>query len=253
MLKSVAIVYGVYINSDADWRKLIRAQLRDLKRSSVLSISDLHVVVTNPKFTPGVSEFFEALPIDIKSIKFSNENRFEFPAISRVWELAHNNENYNYISYLHTKGMSYAKTQRNRAEKYLTNLTFSNWRTIITLFEEQPMIQKVGLFPAEGGWVWYNFWWARAGYVRTLPQPEVVQNRYYYEAWLGSSSNVPSAKPWECYSLFTGGDCFYSIPEATDGLRFLQWKRKYTWLFPLRNAFSSKPISAEVIGRCILR
>jgi hypothetical protein len=34
--------------------------------------------------------------------------------------------------------------------------------------------------------MWFNFWWARLGYLRQLVQP-IVSNgdRWYYEMWLG--------------------------------------------------------------------
>ncbi len=39
--------------------------------------------------------------------------------------------------------------------------------------------------------MWYNFWYARGSYLRTVEQPIVTTRRHYYEDWLARSGLPP--------------------------------------------------------------
>ncbi|CEG09867.1 dTDP-3-amino-3,6-dideoxy-alpha-D-galactopyranose 3-N-acetyltransferase [Afipia felis] len=234
-----AIIYGAYINPQADWRKLIRAQILDLRRFGALSVCDLHVVVTNHCGVGGVPEFFESLPILIRSIEFCATNKFEYPALVKLWNLITANDQYKYVGYLHTKGMSYAKDGRVRIEKVLTYYTFSRWSKMFEIFEDSPDINKIGIFPSmeDGkpcGGIWFNFWWARSSYIRTLPRPIETQNRYYYEHWLGASSLADLTK-LDSYSIYTGSKAVFTGPDALECVARLRKKMKYRRLTMLES------------------
>ena len=238
--RKAAIVFGVYINASANWRKLIKAQLDDLRRFDVLSVCDLYVSVSNPTGVDAVAAFFDSLPIQITHIEFHNENRFEYPAISRVWNLADSHPEYQYIAYLHTKGMSYAKDTRDKTERALTHFTFSRWRKILKVFEEYPLVNKIGLFPAGDvgepfGWMWFNFWWTRADFVRALPKPEETSDRFYYERWLGLSSPQCS----NSYSIYSNSNTIFTGREAWDRIIFLRWRIQYGLFYPIRRLIGS--------------
>jgi len=234
--RDAAIVYGVYINPTANWRSLIEAQLKDVSQFGVLSACDLYVSVTNPSSTEGVMEFFKGLHLPIKNLEIYTENRFEYPAIARVWDIAASSSNYKYIGYLHTKGMSYAKKERDRLEAALTFHTFSQWQKIFRLFESNPSIEKIGVFPAYDGelrgWIWFNFWWSRAKYIRNLPKPAVDPNRYYYEGWLSRQAQTDN----NTYSLLSDDFSSYTAYEAVEHLRDLRWKARYGVLYRLRKS-----------------
>jgi hypothetical protein len=229
--KETAIVYGVYINPDANWRRLIWAQLKGLRKSGVLSVADLHVIVTNPAGANDVSAYFDNLPLSIKYIEHNAENKFEYPAISHVWNLASNRaEEYKYIGYLHTKGMSYAQGRRDKLEKVLTHFTFAPWSKTFRVFETYPRINKIGLFPAgvsgkPAGFIWFNFWWARSDYIRTLPKPAEDPNRYYYERWLGLGPQSRDAP--DCHSILTNDTSIFSGLEAGNHFSGLRWQMQY--------------------------
>jgi hypothetical protein len=241
------MVYGVYVNADADWQKLIRLQLEEVQRSGVLSIADLHVIVSNPSGKEGVAAFFDALPIPIKHIEFHDENKFEYPALSHIWGLANNQTDDRLIAYFHSKGMSYAKQRRDVVERVLTHFTFSQWSKVLRIFDTQAGVHKIGLFPAahQGkpcGWIWYNFWWARSSLIRTLPKPEETRNRYYYEGWLGLSTPREDGTEHHCYSILSDSDALFSPEEAVEIVRLLHWKLRYRSLYRLRNIFSARRI-----------
>ena len=240
--KKVVIVYGVYINPNADWRNLIRLQLEELRRSGVLSVADLHVIVSNPSRAEGVSAFFDTVPVLIKYVEFHDENKFEYPAISHIWNLANSQTDYKYIAYFHTKGMSYAKQRRNREEKILTHFTFSEWRRVLDVFDTRSDIHKIGLLPANGEnnrrWIWFNFWWIRSSFARGLAKPEETLNRYYYETWISSSDEDDT--PNHCYSILSASGEVFSAQEALKIIKLLIWKMRYRNLYKIRNMLSSR-------------
>ena len=238
-----AIFFGAYINPKANWRKLIRAQLLDLRRFGALSVADLYVVVTNHFGVDGVPEFFESLPISIKHIEYCVENKFEYPAIAKLWSVITTSDQYKYVGYLHTKGMSAARNKRIKNERVLTYCTFSKWPKVFQIFRDRPNINKVGVFPAleDGkpcGGLWFNFWWARTNYIRTLPEPIETENRYYYEHWLGISSRK-SLDALDCHSLYTGSATVFTGTEAVINIRALRKRMRYNpiiWIERLHGA-----------------
>jgi hypothetical protein len=238
--REIAIVFGVYINADADWRKLIAAQLNDLRRFGVLSACDLHVVVSNPSEVVGVAAFFDSLPIATKSIEFHNENKFEFPAIFQVWALA-NAAKYKYIGYLHTKGMSYAHNRRDKIEKALTRFTFSDWQKVFQVFETHPHVNKIGLFPGDHlggpyGFIWYNFWWGRSRFLQNLPRPVETENRHRFESWLSLTPSMPTDR--DCYSLYADDNKKFSGDEAGENVKLLRWRMRYGPFYRVRKMFA---------------
>jgi len=229
--KEAAIFYGAFINPKANWRKLIRAQLLDLRRFGALPACDLYVTVTNHCGVDGVQEFFEGLPISIKHIEYGDENKFEYPALATLWRIVATNDRYKYVGYLHTKGMSYAQNQRIKVEKVLTYFTFSAWTKVFQIFESHPDINKIGIFPSMEsgkpcGGLWFNFWWARSSLIRALPMPVETKDRYYYEHWIGSLSRK-DPPILDVHSLYTSDKTLFTGQEAIDHLTDLRKRMKY--------------------------
>jgi hypothetical protein len=187
--KRIGIVYGVYINNKASWRKLIKAQLQDLKSSGVLSEAEFHIVVTNP-LNIEIGSFFLDLDFPVMSIEVYLENQFEYPALRRVHQLSFCKD-YAVIVYFHSKGMSHVKPyRRNVHEIVLTNFTFFDWRKILLKFESDSHLGVAGVLPGEGGdYVWVNFWWASSRYLRSLNPPVPAKNRFVHEFWLTERKN----------------------------------------------------------------
>ncbi|MFT4020747.1 MAG: hypothetical protein QM666_04425 [Acinetobacter sp.] len=235
MKNETVIIYMVYINPNVNWEKLILTQLKDLARTQILSKADLHIVVSNPAQVPEVSIFFENLKKYYCYIEFHEENKFEYWAIHYLWTLSQKTEQYKYVVYFHTKGMSYARAKRNKVERVLTYYTFNYWHQCLRIFQEKPEINKIGLFPSyctesqphRGGWIWFNFWWARMEYIRHLEEPIDTSNRYYYEHWLSQTLDKSTNVMQDCYSLY-GDDSarLYTANETGDLCTLLHRKQK---------------------------
>jgi len=46
-------------------------------------------------------------------------------------------------------------------------------------------VDVIGYAVAPGAFPWFNFWWARAPFLKKLPAPLVSTNRWYYEDYIG--------------------------------------------------------------------
>lgn len=83
------------------------------------------------------------------------------------------------------------KSGRSPREIVLTYLTFKNYKNILKLFDDNSKLMKIGAFPKreyepndkKGCFMWFNFFWIRASYVRELSEPIKTDDRFYYEYW----------------------------------------------------------------------
>lgn len=233
--KNIAIVYYVYINPNKNWQQLVLGQLNDLIKTNILSVADLYIVVSNPSNLEGLASFFEKNTCHYKKIEFFTENKFEYWGLNLVWKLAQEHKKYKYFVYLHTKGMTHTEQGRAQVEEILTHSIFKDWQLFIKVFQENHKINKLGLFPARklkklkdnseiirGGWIWYNFWWARASYIRTLEQPKInPKHRFYYEEWLSYVNPDSSDKLMDSFSIYSMTMNSYSNQEALDNMEML--------------------------------
>ena len=211
--KKIKVVYYAYIHRWSNWIKIISGQLSQLKDYGLLDVADLYIHITDP------SELFDDVIALIETvsktakISTSAENQFEYPGIKLVYDLARENLDAIFI-YLHTKGMSHEITSRLTLEVALLKGTFESWRENIKAFEDK-QIKKIGLFPAKedpvvqkdfktkGGWMWYNFWYARGSYLANYCQePLITNNRWYYEVWVAGPYNEAFIPVHDCYSLY---------------------------------------------------
>jgi hypothetical protein len=205
--KPIFIVYYAYLNNDKDWRNIIKGQIEDVYNSGIFECSLFHPVLYG---TPNdIKECKQLLESIIKfNIEVTEvyENKYEFPAIIKIRELALINPDKIFI-YFHSKGMVFNNPLgiRTNYEVKLTKYTFLDWESTLHVFNKFPQIQKAALLPSSDGFGWFNFWWARGSYLISCKPIEIPENlqisdRYLCEGWLGQyGSNT-----WEdCYSIFT--------------------------------------------------
>ena len=117
-------------------------------------------------------------------ITTSLTHSFEYLGIQKVWELGQRStiKPHNHIIlYFHAKGMSDPLFPNSK----LINTILKPWKMIIDRFIENQKLNKAGYACAKPGWIWYNFWWARASYIKKLVKPIKTQRQNYYEEWLG--------------------------------------------------------------------
>jgi len=211
--KKIIIVYYAYVHRWSNWIQIISGQLSQLKSYGLLDAADLYIHITDP------SELFNDVIALIETvtksanISTSGENQFEYPGIKLVYDLSLNHPD-SILIYLHTKGISHENNSRLPLEKALLKGTFENWQENVKAFETEG-INKIGLFPAKedpvvqkdfntkGGWMWYNFWYAKGSYIASACEvPKITSNRWYYEVWVAGPYNEALIPVHDCYSLY---------------------------------------------------
>jgi hypothetical protein len=195
MDKRINIVYYLWINENRNWKVIINGQLNDLIESNIFSNAKLHIVLsgkTNELLTEvtyyilSILNYVDNLLFDLTT---TLKNNYEYFGIKKLYDLANEEPNKIYI-YLHSKGMFNVHNQNHKRfhhEEILTKTIVNKWNDIINIFDNNEFIVKAGLFPSTGGWVWFNFFWAKGDYIRTCEIPKLTNNRYYYESWICNS------------------------------------------------------------------
>jgi hypothetical protein len=224
--KRLKIVYYAYINRNSNWRVIVSGQLLQLKSYGLLDEADLfiHITDTTNAFEDIIS-FIHSITMDVK-ISTSNKNHFEYDGIKLVYDVARQNPDA-IIIYFHTKGISYNIQSRTTEEYILLKGTFEDWRRKLQFFNDE-RINKMGLFPAiedpvskqisgaSGGWIWFNFWYARANYmIKNCIEPGITTNRYYFEGWLAGPHEKQSMLKPDCKNLhLDSGNTYFTAKQA---------------------------------------
>lgn len=218
----IIIVYFVYINHPSNWTGIIRGQIEDIKASNILKISDLYVCISGQQeHSHKVSSLIDTLLVEEKKEShveycYTNDNLYEYPGIHQIYLLSQTNQDKLFI-YFHTKEMSRCTSpqQRPHLNMILTRTLFWNYKKVVNIFDTQPNINKIGLFPASYGWIWFNFFWVRGSYLIQCQPPLITTRRHHYEDWLGSS-HQPSLH--DGYSLYSDRISEYNPNQAVSNL-----------------------------------
>jgi hypothetical protein len=169
---------------------LIEKQMKDLVATGLLDVSTLHIVLSVPvKFNPTIKQrVYESaafLPSHNVIFHINNEDCHEYPGIQLVHALASaNNSPNHYLLYFHSKGITRFRGERELVERNLHKTVIAPWKHVLEIFETHPTIDKIGSSASDAGWIWWNYWWARASYLFHVEIPIKTERRYYYEDWL---------------------------------------------------------------------
>ncbi len=191
----ISVVYFIFAPHDHPWEGLVKSQLNDIINAGLVDVADIYVAISSVSGTLLIEvERFVQKSLPSAQIITSLGNYFEYLGLKQVWDLGQKSKvdpNRHVILYFHTKGI--VNHSFLNCDHKLTNTVIKPWRLIVDRFAGNPVLNKAGYACADPGWVWYNFWWARASYIKRLVKPVKTQRRYYYEEWLGrlQPPNVP--------------------------------------------------------------
>ena len=213
----LSVVFFTHVNTTSNWQKLLYTMVNEMIGWGLVHSADVHFVVSVEQHNALDSEAEERylaierlirqmlrdLPLppltnaEMASVEIIPHygNSYEWPGISRVWHLSQNSEHQpldrHLILYYHSKGMinkaDFDTEYRNRSahNSMLSSAVVRPWRAHVQRFLDDSDVWKLGYARTAEGALWYNFWYARASYVRSLRRPKrEVIDRYYYEKWL---------------------------------------------------------------------
>jgi hypothetical protein len=211
--KPIYILYFCFLNRSKDWMRMIHDQLKDVKNSGIFLKSKFHAVIYgHPEDIIKAQSMMENLIVQKIDITPIYTNCYEFPGIIKIQELALQNPDKIFI-YFHSKGMvnNNFGQYRTMLERKLTLSTFLNWDETLYKFNTNPTIQKAGLMPAETGWIWFNFWWARGSYLASCNPIIESDDRFVCEGWLGANGS----QTWkDSYSIINKNISFSADPST---------------------------------------
>jgi hypothetical protein len=196
---AIYVVYFAHINlGDEPWEgsrasKLISEQLTEAREWGLAEkAKKFDIVLTSPsKETLKVAEKAVKEIIKKADVTTVEGNPHEQPGLLRVWEQARDipekDRTDSVILYFHSKGMMNGDKSRVRTEanENMTREVIKPWESVAKRFKRDPLVNKAGFTAANDGFIWHNFWWARASYLIDSPRPAKVSRRHYYEDWLG--------------------------------------------------------------------
>ena len=183
----VSVVYFAYLNVERDWRALVRLQLLDLVDIGLAEAAVVHVCLSVPAANASdwaaeelsnAGEELVRATLPSALVHRSLGNRFEYPGIRLVWDLAQpwgsslepvrvdsepesDGPTRHLVLYFHAKGMvnnAEPDVVRSGFNLNLTRVVVRPWRQLVQLFLTHPTLNKVGVAASPTGFIWHNFW-----------------------------------------------------------------------------------------------
>ncbi|CAL6337686.1 unnamed protein product [Bathycoccus prasinos] len=197
----IVIVYNVYLPTRRDWRPLLRSQMQDIADIGLLERSELHVSISaeinettdsKTSYLDQKLQFQEAIQIidKITSKRAKYEltlgNFYEYPGIARLWRLGRLKDRQSLFLYFHSKGMVNHGNSliANKKYKPLFLTVIKPWQEVKRRFKENRKLNLAGYAASRSGFIWYNFFWVRGSYLKTLTRPIKTSRRHYYEDYI---------------------------------------------------------------------
>lgn len=193
----VGVVYYAYLVNE--WKSLVSEQIGHLKASGLFAAAKAVWVVSSGTAEAGQELKDLVGPHSKITFQHSTDNRYEFPALERIKDIADNGDWK--LLYFHTKGVANnyktaaggevserkvagAKNWRRFMEHFLVG----KWRHCVEKLDENDMV--VAFFNRESQWPWGNFWWATSSHIKTCVKPE-GGDRWYCEGWACTRGKRP--------------------------------------------------------------
>jgi len=191
------LYYHFYIPDEpSHWELLLYEQLDCIEGSLLHHHCEIEICVSsNQENYKNLQELIKSYPF-LKSTWFDtniedNQNHYEGTTLLKLYDEC---ENYEYIGYIHSKGITNLTKYTNKWRKTLEC-------AIIEKYQDNIEALKSGYDVSGIFWLLHhfsgNFWWAKSSYIKTLPRPtledwnlktyneEFWRSKYRYEIWIG--------------------------------------------------------------------
>ncbi len=191
--RKIKIVYFAYLKPN-EWEPIVLEQLNSLKSSKLYDISDnIYIsLCCNDTDLKRLKQHIWAKYKKIQIINIFSQNHYEYPGLKAVWDISNESDD-SVILYFHTKGITSAQKypDRHNIRRFIFKNTVENYEEYVNEFNKNPDLDIGCIFPSEFGFSWYNFFWINSSYVKNyLPEPKPVQNRYFWERYIGSEHST---------------------------------------------------------------
>lgn len=192
-----SLVYFAYLGDAGAEDALIDRRLPFMARqlawlAALIERADYLIEVTVPYVAPErwdaaiervVSD--HGFQVDPAAIASERRNSHEYPGFRALKTLADRSPPEHLIYYCHSKGIVDQDASKMGLFRLHTEVGLT---ADLTPMIADPGINRAGLFPYKCGWIWYNFFWIKAGYMATRTVTE-HPDRYHYEELIGDRAD----------------------------------------------------------------
>ena len=186
----VIVVYFAYLLPKY-WKPIVNEQLESFKNCGLYDECD-EVYMSVISDDTELNELKNILETEYPKIllrNIYNSNVFEYPGIRTVYEMALNqtDDNDAIILYFHSKGMTsgISNERAHYTRRLMFKHTIENYKQYIEEFSKNNDLDAGAPMPHTSGFSYFNFFWARAKYIKEYcTEPEVDECRYIWETWL---------------------------------------------------------------------
>jgi len=180
----VKIVYFAYLIPDK-WNTIVEEQLSSLKNTHLYEeASNIYMsVISDDDELEKLKIFLSNKYSKVEIKNHFKENLYEYPGLKTIYQIAEDDDD-TVLLYFHSKGMT---SNQHETRQYLFKYTIENYADYLKEFKYNKYLEVAGAIPHENGFIFFNFFWARSSYVRNhCSRPEISDNRYIWEVWVGS-------------------------------------------------------------------
>jgi hypothetical protein len=203
--ENIGIVYHVYCVGF--WEELVKEQLLRLKNTGLYDAASILWVTINDlnNNKTRIDKIFAKYPKF--QIEYRNDNSAEAPGIRKVYDICQGDTNLK-VLYFHAKGVSNTyRSIENKQELCQRKIEGSkSWRLCMEHFliaGWEDCVKRLDYHDVvcttyTDSWVWGNFWWANADYIRAHPFP-ADGTRWFFEYWITMGDITPQPNVFEYY------------------------------------------------------
>lgn len=179
----IKIIYFAYL-LPTKWESIVLEQLEELKQLDLYNIADEISINVNTneeelqKLKIILSEKYDKIKIG----EVSYENVFEYTGFKKLYDVAQSSDDNDILLYFHTKGMTGIPS--NNARKKLFDLTIKNFAHAIESFKNDSKLMLYCALPSIYGFAYYNFFFAKAEYIKNCEIPEIKESRHFWETYI---------------------------------------------------------------------
>ena len=208
--QKIKLIYFCNCQVSSLYPKIVKHHLKDLRRSGLHkqeNFSIIFVVCGTHKDVQAVKRIINRILPNLcsnhKQSKKANEIRqnrleirlfesshFEHQGIRTFWSESMSSNDDDILFYAHCKSLSRIDELKEipHLSKACSEIILGNLDIISSVLTTLESIDRAGICQGGNGWMWHNFFAAKASYIKTRPEPLLSDNRYYYESWLAGTA-----------------------------------------------------------------
>lgn len=237
--KSIAVFVHVGTRG-ANWISALERVLKAANNSGLMNFVDYFFIcmVGDQKFPQSLIKYTEN--VSIVQLSKSAED-YEFPTLQFMFNFSRTHPQ-SYMLYLHNKGATKSSKYVDAWVEYLLFWDVYQWDSALEILEEENITTVFVdlLFPGQSDTNWFrvggNFFWTKASYAQTLPDPVLNRSklakkgqpsRYGAERWIVFPLDLCDANSTCREERLTHFCSMNQSPERIDPYHYLYIREKY--------------------------